>query len=189
LPVLRPDLSSFEAAEPGYLKVDPLKLAHWKAWLDTLPDGRRVGLTWRSGKMSEGRSRNFAPLPAWKPVLAKAGQVWINLQYGDVSAELAEFQRLAGVQIYTAPDLDLFGDLDGLAALAASLDLVIGFSNASTNIAGAVGAPLWLATPPAPWTALGSQSYPWYPSARRFTACQFDDWGPVMAELAEALKA
>ena len=111
----------------------------------------------------------------------------VSLQYGDTTEDLARFEAIGGQVVHQPPDLDLFNDLDGLAALCAALDLVIGFSNASANIAGAVGAPLWMITPPAPWTALGTTNYPWYPQCRRFAAAGYGDWTPVMSSVARAL--
>ncbi len=74
-----------------------------------------------------------------------------------------------------------------MAALCGALDLVIGFSNATLNIAAACGAPTWLITAPAAWTRLGTDRYPWYPQVRSFVPPAFGDWAPVMAEVADEL--
>ena len=185
----RSDLGSFAKTSP-YLAPDPAKVADWTGWLATLPAGPRIGLTWRSGRMLDGRSRNFAELEDWSPLLtARADACFIALQYGQNDEEIAELAAENGAALHTPPNLDLFHDLDGLAALMAALDLTIGFSNATSNLAGAIGAPLWLITPPAPWTALGAPNYPWYPQARRFTADSYADWSRVMGDVAAALAA
>lgn len=183
----RSDLGGFVKTTP-YLTPDPARVADWRQWLATLPSGPHVGLTWRSGRMLDGRSRNFAELADWRAVLkARKDASFIALQYGQTVEEIVELVAETGAKLHTPPGLDLFHDLDGLAALTAALDLTIGFSNATTNLAGAVGAPLWLITPPAPWTALGAKNYPWYPQARRFTADSFADWSRVMDDVASAL--
>lgn len=185
----RSDVEDFAETSP-YLAPDPAKVADWRRWLATLPPGPRIGLTWRSGRMLDGRSRNFAELADWRPVLsARADASFIALQYGQTDDEIATLVSETGSAAHRPPGLDLFKDLDGLAALMAALDLTIGVSNATTNLAGAVGAPLWLITPPAPWTALGAPNYPWYPQARRFTADSFADWSGVMSDVASALAA
>ena len=183
----RSDIGSFEKTPP-YLTPDPAGVETWRQWLATLPPGPRIGLTWRSGRMLDGRSRNFAELADWRPVMTvRADACFIALQYGQTEDEIAELVSGTGAKLHTPPGLDLFNDLDGLAALTAALDLTVGFSNATTNLAGAVGAQLWLITPPAPWTALGAPNYPWYPQARRFTADGYADWSRVMGEVATAL--
>ena len=185
----RSDICDF-AKTPPYLTTAPARAADWRRWLATLPPGPRIGLTWRSGRMLDGRSRNFAELADWRPVMtARADACFIALQYSQTEEEIAELTAGTGARWHAPPGLDLFNDLDGLAALSAALDLTIGFSNATTNLAGAVGAPLWLLTPPAPWTALGAPNYPWYPQARRFTAKSYSDWSGVMGDVASALAA
>jgi tetratricopeptide (TPR) repeat protein len=170
---------------PAYLAPDPERVAHWRAWLASLPPGPKVGIVWKSLKLGAERRRAFAPFRAWTPVLETPGAVFVSLQYGDASAEIAEAAR-AGVLIRTPPGLDLKDDLEGVAALTAALDLVIGFANATTQIAGAVGAPLWLLTPPGSWTCLGTERYPWHPQARVFHAPGFG-WEGAMAAVASAL--
>ena len=189
LHLFRSDVAHFEKTPP-HLAPDPIKVADWTRWLETLPPGPRIGLTWRSGRMLDGRSRNFAELADWQAVFtARKDARFVALQYGQTEEEMAEMVAETGLRLHTPPGLDLFNDLDGLAALMAALDLTIGFSNATTNLAGAIGAPLWLITPPAPWTALGASNYPWYPQARRFTAESFGDWSNVMSDVASALAA
>jgi hypothetical protein len=65
--------------------------------------------------------------------------------------------------------------------------LVIGFANATLNIAAAGGAPTWLIVSPGAWPVLGQDRYLWYPSARLFPAKAFGDWSPVMERVADDL--
>lgn len=168
----------------GFLKADPARVEHWRRWLAGRP-GRKVGLLWKSAKLSGERQRLFAPFEAWGPVLRTPGVAFVNLQYGDCAEELAFARTDLGVDIAQPPGLDLKDDLDGVAALCAALDLTLGFSNASFNLAGAVGAPAWLIAPDRGWTLLGTDRYPWYPQARCFTAR--DGWPKALQGAAEAL--
>ena len=56
------------------------------------------------------------------------------------------------------------------------------------DIAAACGAPVWLISMPAAWPRLGTDRYPWYPSVKVFKAPGFNQWGPVMSEVAQALR-
>ena len=78
---------------------------------------------------------------------------------------------------------------DDVAALCGAMDLILGPANATTNIAAACGAPVWLLSTPAAWPRLGTDRYPWYPQVRVFSPPAFNEWAPVMRELAEALAA
>ena len=169
---------------PGFLTPDPARVAFWRA---RLPAGPTVGLLWKSLISSGARHRFFSPFDQWKPVLATPRVTFINLQYGDCAAELEAARRDLGVEIWQPPGIDLKQDLDDVAALCCALDLVMGPSNASSCLAGACGAPLWLLSTPGAWPLLGTERYPWYPQARVFLPPVLGDWDPAMAAMAAAL--
>jgi hypothetical protein len=182
---LRPSADSFPEA-PGFLTPDPARVAHWRGVLAQRP-GRKIGLLWKSAKLAGERQRLFAPFEAWRPVLETPGATFVNLQYGDCAEELAWAKQQWGVDILQPPGIDLKNDLDDVAALAAALDLTIGFSNASFNLAGAVGAPAWLVAVHEAWTLLGTDRYPWYPQARLFSSA--DGLPTALDAIAKALAA
>jgi hypothetical protein len=181
----RPDLKSFPD-RPRYLTPDPARVEHWRAQLAALP-GPKVGLLWKSLVSNGARHRFFSPFEQWEPVLATPGVTFVNLQYGDCAAEIAEARRVLGVDIWTPPGIDLKKDLDDVAALCCALDLVVGPSNATTCLAGACGAPLWLVSTPGAWPMLGTDRYPWYPQAKVFRPPAFGQWDVAMNALARAL--
>ena len=183
----RPTADAFKGSE-AYLRADPARVAHWRAWLATLPRHRKVGLLWKSLKLDGERSRQFSPFEGWRPVLETPKVAFINLQYGDCDEELTQARERFGVEIWTPPEIDLKRDLDDVAALCCAVDLVIGFSNATLNLAGACGAPTWVITGSGAWTRLGTAHYPWYPQARAFVTPSFADWLPVMSQVSCALK-
>lgn len=172
----------------SFLTPDPQRVAYWKAELDKLGPAPKVGLLWKSLSLKGDRARQFSPFQLWEPVLKTPGVTLINLQYGDCEEEIALAKEQFGVEIWNPPGIDLKQDLDDLSALCSAVDLIIGFSNATTNLAGAVGAPIWMLTAPAVWTKLGTQAYPWYPQARVFSPPELGQWAPVMAEVAQALR-
>lgn len=171
-------------ARAGFLAPDPARVAYWRA---QLPAGPTVGLLWKSLLATGARHRFFSPFEQWKPVLATPGVTFVNLQYGDCAAELEAARRELGVEIWQPPGLDLKQDLDEVAALCGALDLVIGPSNATSCLAGASGAPLWLLSTPGAWPMLGTARYPWYPQARVFLPPTLGQWEPAMKAMARAL--
>ncbi|MCA6333413.1 MAG: hypothetical protein IM664_02250, partial [Phenylobacterium sp.] len=90
--------------------------------------------------------------------------------------------------IWNPPGIDLKQDLDDVTALSCALDLVIGFSNATFNLAAAAGAPAWLIAPKGVWTPLGTDRYPWYPQVRLYQTAAYAEWAPVMAKIAADLR-
>lgn len=172
----------------GFMAADPARVAHWREALASAPAGLKVGLLWKSGTGRNARHRYFSAFEQWAPVLRQAGVGFVNLQYGDCDEELAWVRRELGVEIWNPPGIDLKQDLDDVAALSCALDLVVGFSNATFNIAAACGAPAWLITTPGAWPRLGlADRYPWYPQARVFAPETYGDWDTAMAQVAEAL--
>ncbi len=181
---LRPMLASFPT-DNAFLAPDPLRVDHWRKTLSNKK--RNVGILWKSLKSTALRDRYFSPFAQWHEVLSLPGLQFVNLQYGDTDAEMAE-AKAQGFDIVTPQGIDLKQDLDDLAALCCACDLVIGPSNATTNIAGACGANLWLLAPPRTWLRLGADNYPWYPKARIFAPPTLGDWSPAMAEIRRALE-
>lgn len=182
----RPALAAFPD-RAAYLAPDPARVEHWRRELAGFGPGPKVGVLWKSLKLDAGRSRYFSPFEQWRPILTTPGVTFVNLQYGDCVSELAEAQARLGVTIHQPARIDLKTDLDDVAALTCALDLVLGPANATSNIAGACGAPVWLISTPGAWPRLGTDRYPWYPSVRVFSAPAYNDWAPVMAEVAGAL--
>ncbi len=171
----------------GFLKADPARVAYWRSELMHLP-GPKVGLLWKSLLNDADRQRFYSPFDLWAETLATPGVTFVNMQYGDCTAELQAARERFGVEIWNPP-FDLKTDLDEVAALACALDLSIGPSNATTNIVGACGAPLWLITSPGAWPRLGTDAYPWYPHAKVFTPPAMTQWGEAMAQVATALRS
>ena len=172
----------------GFLTPDPDRVRHWRNVLDTAaPAGRKVGLLWKSMKIDGARARYFSPFQLWAPVLRTPGVAFVNVQYGDCTPELEWAERELGVAFWTPPGLDLKDDLDDLAALTKAMDLTIGFTNATSNIAAAVGAPTWLISVPAAWPRFGTDHMPWYPAARVFIPPGYGRWEETLGGVAEAL--
>lgn len=184
----RTSIDSFPARTDGFMKADPARVEHWRGVLSELP-GVKVGVLWTSLVVDTHRQRYFGAFEQWEPLLRTPGASFINLQYGDRSADLAMVRERFGVDIFQPPGIDLKNDLDDVAALSCALDLVLGISNASFNIAAACGTPAWLVSARTAWTRLGTDHYPWYPQVKAFQASDFNDWSGVMAEMAEELAA
>lgn len=187
LEVFRPSVASFPD-RPNFLDADPARVAHWRAELEKAPRGPKVGLLWKSLKLNGERARQFSPFLLWRPVFEVPGLTFVNLQYGDCSEEIALAKEQFGVDIWQPPGIDLKQDLDDVAALSCAMDLIVGFSNATTNLAGATGAPIWMLTGASSWTRLGAQTWPWYPQTRCFITPDFNDWNPTMQQVGTALR-
>lgn len=171
----------------NFLTADPERIAYWTDQLKSAPPGPKVGILWKSLRMDGSRLRSFSPFEQWRSVLETPGITFVNMQYGETEAEIAQAKAEYGIDIWQPPGINLKDDLADVGALACALDLTLGFSNATTNIAAACGAPVWIISIPGTWTRLGTDSLPWYPHVRVFTPDAFRDWQPVMEKISTAL--
>jgi len=187
LPTVLGNLSPADAVPAPYLSADPERTAALRA--DLAEPGRRlVGVCWRSKNATFGGFKSTR-LADWAPILATAGATFVNLQYGDVAAEIDEAERVTGTRVRTA-DVDLFDDLDGAAALVAAMDLVVTTGSTTAQLAGAVGVPTWVLLSRGPglmWYWGHADRTPWYPTMRLFRQRVPGDWTHPVAEAAAAL--
>lgn len=173
----------------GYLTADPVRVGYWRQRLEALGPGLKVGLSWRGGVAVTRRSRRSLDLTQLLPVLSVPGVVWINLQYGDRSSEIAEFASAHKITITDWPEA-IDGDYDETAALVSALDLVVSVCTSVVHLTGALGRPAWVMTPRIPeWRyGLDHDTMPWYPSVRLFRQRERGSWDHVIQEIEGALR-
>lgn len=179
--LFRSDARQF-ARPPGYLKADPLKAAAWADRVAALGTGLKVGVAWRGGVPRTRQAMRSIPLAKWLPLLRLPGVHFVSLQNGSVEQELTEFCRREGVTVACWPQAT--EDLDEMAALISSLDLVISVCGTVVHLAGAMGRPTRVLVPSCPeWRYGGAgEPMPWYASVRLFRQATPGDWqAPVQA--------
>ncbi|MEI9889815.1 MAG: glycosyltransferase family 9 protein [Caulobacteraceae bacterium] len=116
------------------------------------------------------------------------GVTFYSLQKGEAAeAELAEVK--AGG--WDGPDIvdwaNHLHDVADTAALMECMDLVISVDTSMAHLAGALARPVWILNRyDSCWRWLQDRpDSPWYPTARLFRQSRFDDWTPVIAEVAQ----
>jgi len=179
-------------ARRAYLLADRTRAESLRARYRAGSGGLCVGIAWRSRNLSIGRAKTTA-LSDWAPILRTPGVTFVNLQYGDCAAELAETAAALGVTVRHDETIDPLADLDGFAAQVAAMDLVISVSNTTVHVAGALGKPAWVLLPGGRgllwYWFRDREDSPWYPSLRLFRQPAAGDWAPVVARIAAALAA
>jgi tetratricopeptide (TPR) repeat protein len=171
-----------------FLVPDPARVAEYKEKMAALP-GKKIGICWRSMLISGKRAKYFSPIDAWGTILQTPGITFINLQYGDSAPDIARAKEKFGVQIHSVEGLDLKDDIDGTAALALALDLVLSAPTAAAHTASSVGAKVWYLAVGLGWPQLGTAEYPWYSDTRVFWPTKFGDWDAVMPHFSSELAA
>ena len=165
----RRDAASFAAQPPALLKADPARVAAIRA---ALPAGPCVAISWRSIQRAARASRaerKSAPLESLAALARNRGLRLVDVQYGDVEAERAEFERRHPGLLVRVPGLDAFSDLEGVMAAIAACGRVVTTSNVVVHLAGALGVPATVVflggiAPFHYWDAVRDGRSLWYPS-------------------------
>ncbi|MDE1146385.1 MAG: tetratricopeptide repeat protein [Azospirillaceae bacterium] len=158
--LLRPGLAGWTGS-PFLAPRDDLA-GLWRGRLAALPPGLRVGISWRSGLMRGDRSGAYTALADWAPLLTLPGIVPVTLQYSATEDEIRPVEQALDLTLHRWPDLDLRADIEGVAALMSSLDLVVTAPTAVGELAGALGVPCWRVGTAHDWTMLGTPVRPWF---------------------------
>lgn len=174
----------------GYLKADRLRAESFRKQLLGDQATRLVGISWKSANKEFGHLKSNE-LRDWQGIFRVPHVHFVDLQYGDTAGERTRLEQQPGAHLEHLPDLDLYNDLEGLAALCAACDLVITVSNVTAHVAGALGRPAWLLVPKANgrlwyWFS-GRTDSPWYPLMRIFTQQTAGSWREVLDEVAREL--
>ena len=144
------------------------------------------GIAWKSSNKQFGEEKSIA-LTDLAPLLTDPGFTFVNLQYGDVSADIADAERLLGAKVHRLAELDVFADIDGLLAAIDSCDVVLTTSNVTAHLAGAIGKPAAVLVPSGSgriWYWHEGPTSPWYPSLRLFSQADNRDWSDAIRQAA-----
>ena len=173
----------------SYLVPDELKVKEYRNRLKAIGEGLKVGISWRGGPTPEIIRLRSISLMQLAKIFSTSGIHFINLQYGDCTAELIEAREKTEVTIHHWEDVDPLRDLDSFAAQIAALDLVISIDNSTIHMSGALGTPVWVLLPFVPnWRwMLNREDSPWYPTMRLFRQPSPGDWNSVIAKVADNL--
>jgi len=141
-----------------------------------LPKLGKVGLSWKGGTLATHQVLRNAPIELWKTF---TDLDCISLQYGDEE----ENAKILGVP----HDPEAIADLDHLAALIKSCDLVITVCNTTVHLAGALGVPCIVLVPSAPAWRYGMKGelMVWYDSIRMVRQRDGEAWASVMQRAKE----
>jgi tetratricopeptide (TPR) repeat protein len=186
----RQDSNGLKAVRTPYLKASAERAQALRQRI--AGKGKRIcGLSWisKSQVVGEDKSLRLADL---QPLLELPDVVFVDLQYGDTSAERAALLAATGIEVMRIPEIDNFNDIDGLAALMTACDVVVTVSNTTAHLAGALGRPLMVMLPQAfglVWYwHVGRTDSPWYPGAKLFRQQTPGQWGSVINEVSTALR-
>jgi tetratricopeptide (TPR) repeat protein len=184
----RTSLADFPERD-SFLVADPERVAAWAARLAEIGPGPFVGMSWRSRLQTAERRLEYTQLDQWGELFAIPGVNWVNLQYDECERDLRMAERKFGVQIHRWEWLDLMNDFEEVAALTKCLDLVVAPRSAVSMLAGGLGVPTVMMGNRWDWSDLGSDTSPWFPTIQLVFRHLGEEWDPVLATAASAVRA
>jgi hypothetical protein len=184
--LLRPDITAFPK-RTGYLVASTEEQMRWRAWLNGLGGGLKVGIVFRSDDPNAQSVPHCPRARHWLPLLRCQGVHFISLQADACSVRIEESVAGSSVQLHHPPGLDRREELDALCALTTNLDLVIAAPSAASAIAGAAGVPTWQLNSGIDWHGLNQPYSPWQPSVRRFYKPWDRGWDAELQRVAAEL--
>jgi len=163
----RPTLESFSGKGGRYLRAESARVERIRRLMGLGAAERAVGISWRSSNAETGAMRSVE-LKELVVALRGQGVRLVNLQYGEVRAEIEGVYEALGERVWECGEVDNREDLDGLAALIEACDEVVSIGNATAHLAGALGKKTTVLLPEAPswrWLAQDDQTL-WYSNVR-----------------------
>lgn len=182
----RPSLAALDAAGHPWLVPDPARVAAMRRVLDGLGPGLKVGISWRSMRLTAARNPHYPGLLLIDPVLRVPGVTFVCLQYG---TGWPEELRATGADMAVVPGLDTTADLEGVTALVSLLDAVICPSSTLGWVGAAVGTPVWLMYNSPVFLEFGTDRLPGFPTVRPYRKPHAGPWEPLVARVAGDLAA
>jgi FkbM family methyltransferase len=176
-------------ADVPYISAPPELVDKWREEIKSLP-GFKVGIAWKGSPQNRTDRGRSLPLNLFEALAGLPGVTLVSLQKGQGSEQIAEVKdRFQVVDFGDRLDAEA-GPFMDTAAIMRHLDLVVTCDSSLAHLAGALGAPVWIAlmlTPDWRWLS-GRDDSPWYPSARLFRQTRVADWPGVFERMAAALR-
>ncbi len=170
-----------------------------REWSERLRGARHaVALAWQ-GNPDQGRDfERSVALETLLPLLRIKDVTFVSVQIGPGHDQLHSLPAGLFIESLQADILADEGGMEATSAILASVDLTISVCSAVANLAGAMGAPLWLMGCKIPdwrWQAYPSldparpEPQPWYEPERIYRCHERLDWSSPVRRMAADLAA
>ncbi|CAN0624051.1 Tetratricopeptide TPR_2 repeat-containing protein [Burkholderia multivorans] len=171
---------------PLRLVPEPVSVARWRARLDALAPGPRIGIVWKGNPLHHNdANRSLPSLTSLAPLWNVPGARFVSLQKGQGEDEARDPPNGLPL-LHLGSEVE---DLADTAAIVAQLDLVVCVDTSTAHLAASLGTPCWVLLPDrdVDWRWMHARDdSPWYPqTVRVFRRARGESW--IM--LAERVRA
>ena len=188
--MFRKELSDFEKVKDHYLYANEQKINAIKIKMSK--NKLKCGISWKSNNAIMGKGKSFE-LEFLEPLLKNQNIQFINLQYGDVNHDLSHIKNKYQTDILDTSDIDNYEDMEGLAALIDSCDIIVTSSNSNAHLAGALGKETYLILPKANsliwyWEHKMDKISQWYKSINIFNQAMTNQWADPISKITKTIE-
>ena len=188
--MFRKELSDFEKVKDHYLYANEQKINAIKTKMSK--NKLKCGISWKSNNAIMGKGKSFE-LEFLEPLLKNQNIQFINLQYGDVNHDLSHIKNKYQTDILDTSDIDNYEDMEGLAALIDSCDIIVTSSNSNAHLAGALGKETYLILPKASsliwyWEHKMDKISQWYKSINIFNQAMTNQWEDPISKITKTIE-
>ncbi len=181
----RPNAEAFPQKKV-YLLPDNDCVEKWTNRLAEVGGVAKVGVLWQGGWTAETEQQTALPMFELRNLMLRnqADAAWVCLQNGSKQKEIDLYRKQTTMQIRLYPEAFQY-DLDEMAGLLSSLDLVLTPPGYVAHLAAALGVRTWVIAPaPADWRwTLGAKSSLWHPTARLFRQRMGQPWSDLFQDV------
>ncbi len=184
----RRDAESFPLRK-AYLVPDQERVERWSNKLAEIGDVAKIGVVWQGSWTAETKDQVSLPMPELRDLMLQhiGDAAWICLQHGSKQKEIDQYRRGVSLQVRLYPDAFKY-DLDEMAALMTSLDLVVTPPGFAAHLAGALGVKTWLVLPArADWRWNVNREYEsaclWHPTMQVYRQRIGQSWADLFRNL------
>lgn len=177
------------AAIPSPMRValEPAVVERWRTRLNTLPDGRKIGLVWKGNPQHHNDANRSLPS------LGTLASLWTLPDVSFVSLQKGQGEDEARCAPVDQPLLDLGSEVTDFAdsaAIISQLDLVVCVDTSIAHLAASLGKPCWILLPSTgvDWRWMRERDdSPWYPGVvRLFRRAEGESWVATVERLRQA---
>jgi hypothetical protein len=186
----RRKLEDFSSVSPGWLKAEPKKIASLRERLRSKASDKVIGISWQTNATGTKSYQRNIPLDILAKYLKPVQAKFVNLQYDSTTDVLLNAEKSTGLKIDNIDEIDIYNDIDGLAALISACDIVVSIDNSTVHLAGALGIDTRVLLPEVAderWGLDSSDSY-WYDHLTLYRQISKDDWSNPLECLVQDLK-
>lgn len=175
----------------AYLVPDRERVEKWSNRLAEIGGAAKIGVLWQGSWTAESEKQTTLPMRELRNLMLnhQSSSAWICLQNGSKQKDIELYHRGAPIRIHLFKEA-FESDLDEMAALLTTLDLVITPPGYVAHLAGALGVRTWLILPRrADWRwNLGKTESMWYSTMQVYRQKDGQDWPRIFKAVDNDLK-